>query len=96
MKLIVGGMPRTSTVSIAAALRELGFTPYDYSTRLLHGHLPQWNRMPKAKHQGSQQPLDRGRLDRLTGEYDVSATPSARPAVPGRRSMLRNSIDLAH
>jgi Sulfotransferase domain len=77
MKVIVGGMPRTSTVSITSALRELGFTPYDYFTRLEKGDLPQWNRMLKAKYQGSQQALDREQLDRLTGDYDVSATKPA-------------------
>jgi Sulfotransferase domain len=79
MKLIVSGMPRTSTVSITAALRELGFTPYDYGIRLQNSDLPQWNRMLKAKYQGSQQALDRAQLDRLTGDYDVSATVPLRP-----------------
>jgi Sulfotransferase domain len=86
MKVIVGGMPRTSTVSITSALRELGFTPYDYFTRLEKGHLPRWNRMLKAKYEGSQQALDREQLDRLTGDYDVSATAPARSTLSGERS----------
>jgi Sulfotransferase domain len=72
MKVIVGGMPRTSTVSITSALRKLGFTPYDYYVRVQNGDLPQWNRMLQAKYQGSQQALNREQLDRLTSDYDVS------------------------
>lgn len=85
MKVIVGGMPRTSTVSITSALRELGFTPYDYFVRLRNGDLPQWNRMLKAKYHGNQQPLDREHLDRLTGDYDVSARTPFCPNLLGRK-----------
>jgi hypothetical protein len=84
MKVIVGGMPRTSTVSITSALRELGFTPYDYFVRLRNGDLPQWNHMLKAKYHGSRQPLDREHLDRLTGNYDVSARTPFCPNLSGR------------
>ena len=82
MKLIVGGMPRTSTVSITSALRQMGLTPYDYFVRLQNGHLPRWNRMLKAKCEGSRQALDREQLDLLTSDYDVSAaTPALRPVL---------------
>jgi Sulfotransferase domain len=86
MKLIVGGMSRTSTVSITAALRELGFTPYDDGARLQNGDLPQWNRMLKSKYQGSQQALNREQLDRLTGDYDVSATTPTHPNISNGKS----------
>lgn len=71
MKLIVGGLPRTSTVSITSALRHLGFTPYDFNSRIDLGHLPQWNRMLKAKYDGDDTPLDRTQLDRMTDDFDV-------------------------
>ena len=70
MRLIVGGMPRTSTVSITSALRVLGFSPYDYFTRLESDHLSQWNRMLEAKLQKSLGPLDKSTVDRLTGDFD--------------------------
>lgn len=73
MKVIVGGMPRTSTVSITSALRILGYTPYDYFTRLELGHLSEWNSMLAVKIHGCQEPLNKDRLDRLTGNFDVSA-----------------------
>ena len=34
MKVIVAGMPRTGTKTMAAALRELGFNVYDYMENL--------------------------------------------------------------
>ena len=70
MRLIVGGMPRTSTVSITSALRLLGFSPYDYFTRLENGHLSQWNRMLQAKLQQRRKPLDKSVVYRLTSDYD--------------------------
>lgn len=70
MRLIVGGMPRTSTVSITSALRGLGFSPYDYFTRLENGHLSRWNRMLEAKLQRSPEPLDESVVYRLTSDYD--------------------------
>ena len=70
MRLIVGGMPRTSTVAITSALRLLGFSPYDYFTRLENGHLSQWNRMLQAKLQQRRKPLDKSTVYRLTSDYD--------------------------
>ena len=72
MKVIVGGMPRTSTISVTSALRTLGYMPYDYFTRLELGQLSEWNGMLAAKYQGCREPLDKDRLDRLTGDFDVS------------------------
>ena len=56
---------------MTSALSGLGFTPYDYDTRLKKGHLPQWNRMLKEKSQGRKGSLDKDHLDRSTGDYDV-------------------------
>lgn len=71
MKILVAGMPRTGTVSITSALKELGFTPYDYFTRLEEGHLAHWNAMLKAKCRGQLRGLDKDSVDRLTGDFDV-------------------------
>lgn len=75
MKVIVGGMPRTGTISITTALRQLGFTPYDYTVRLESGHLPWWSKQLKRVYESKNGPvsLDTAQLDRLTANYDVSS-----------------------
>lgn len=43
MKVICSGMPKTGTKSMAAALRILGFTVYDFEEQYLHQH-DEWER----------------------------------------------------
>ena len=57
--------------ALAAALKECGFTPYDFPDRLRNGHLPDWDKAIRAKFYGIGKPCGRNELDQLTGDFDV-------------------------
>lgn len=57
--------------ALAAALKEHGFTPYDFPDRFRNGHLPDWDKAMRAKFYGIGKPLGRDELDQLTGDFDV-------------------------
>ena len=57
--------------ALAAALKELNFTHYDFVDRVLNGHMPDWGKATKAKFYGKGKPCGRDELDQLTGDSDV-------------------------
>ena len=65
------------SAALAAALKQLGFTPYDYMDRVSEGHLRDWTNAMKAKVKGTGTPWGRRDFDRLTGDFDVTNILSA-------------------
>ena len=57
--------------AMAAALKQLGFVPYDYLDRSLKGHFRLWDDAMRAKFQGVGKPWGRQEFDRVTSEFDV-------------------------
>ncbi|KAL8846594.1 MAG: hypothetical protein Q9221_008335 [Calogaya cf. arnoldii] len=70
MKVLIMGMPRSGTMSLVAALRQLGYTPYDFIDRILLGHLPLWTQALRAKFQGQGKPWGKAELDRVVKGFD--------------------------
>ena len=48
MKVIVAGYPKTGTKSINAALKQLGYSVYDYLEHILYHH-EEWERIFRGK-----------------------------------------------
>ena len=57
--------------ALAAALKQLGFVPYDYLDRFLKGHSRLWDDAMRAKFQGVGKPWGRQEFDRVTRDFDV-------------------------
>ncbi|KAL8677046.1 MAG: hypothetical protein Q9186_006493 [Xanthomendoza sp. 1 TL-2023] len=70
MKVLFMGVGRTGTKALAAALKDCGYVPYDFSDREFCGHMPAWDRAMRAKFYGEGKPIDKEELDRLTGDFD--------------------------
>ena len=58
--------------ALAAGLKQLGFTPYDYVDRMFKGHFRDWENAIEAKFKGTGTPWGRREFDRLTGDFDVT------------------------
>ncbi|EQL01441.1 hypothetical protein OCS_02843 [Ophiocordyceps sinensis CO18] len=73
MEILVLGMPRTGSISIRHALRELGYTCF-------HGAILEespekfafWEEAIRAKYYGEGQPFGRRELDKLLGGFNVA------------------------
>ena len=65
------------SAALAAGLKQLGFTPYDYADRLFQGHLRDWTNAMEAKFKGTGTPWVQRDFDRLTGDFDVTSIFSA-------------------
>ncbi|KAF2014128.1 hypothetical protein BU24DRAFT_210719 [Aaosphaeria arxii CBS 175.79] len=82
MKVLVLGMPRTDTASLAIALRRLGYTPHSMRELLIRpSEIPLWNeaahltlltksRLPPEKR--LYRPYGRAEFDKLLGDFDVA------------------------
>ncbi|KAL8807419.1 MAG: hypothetical protein Q9182_000758 [Xanthomendoza sp. 2 TL-2023] len=70
VKVLVMGMPRSGTMSLVAALKKLGYTPYDFIDRVLLGHLSLWTDALRAKFLGQGKPWGKTELDRVLKGFD--------------------------
>ncbi|KAL8961902.1 MAG: hypothetical protein Q9183_005238 [Haloplaca sp. 2 TL-2023] len=70
MKILIMGMPRSGTMSLVAALKKLGYTPYDFVDRLLTGHTALWTDALRAKYEGKGKPWGREEFDRVLKGFD--------------------------
>ncbi|OGM43820.1 hypothetical protein ABOM_007553 [Aspergillus bombycis] len=71
MKVLVLGMARTGTTSLAAAFKQLGFCPYDFEDRARQGHMDLWTEALRAKHLCQGASWGREQFDNVTGNFDV-------------------------
>ncbi|KAL8678256.1 MAG: hypothetical protein Q9186_005369 [Xanthomendoza sp. 1 TL-2023] len=76
MKVLIMGMPRSGTMSLVAALKKLGYTPYDFIDRIILGHLPRWTDALRAKFLGQGKPWGKPEFDRLLKGFDVRLSPT--------------------
>ncbi|KAI1106299.1 hypothetical protein F4804DRAFT_330482 [Jackrogersella minutella] len=74
MKVLVLGMPRTGTQSLADALERLGIAPV-YHMREVGKNRDQalWLEALEAKFEGRGEPFDRERFDQILGSYEALA-----------------------
>ncbi|KAL8706898.1 MAG: hypothetical protein Q9201_000058 [Fulgogasparrea decipioides] len=83
MQVFIMGMPRSGTMyerpktdpilkelALVAALKKLGYTPYDFIDRILLGHLPLWTDALCAKYEGKGRPWGRPEFDRVFKGFD--------------------------
>lgn len=60
-----------SSVALVAALKKLGYTPYDFVDRIILGHLPLWTDALRAKFLDQGKPWGRAEFDRVFKGFDV-------------------------
>ncbi|KAL9579585.1 MAG: hypothetical protein Q9203_006631 [Teloschistes exilis] len=70
MKVLIMGMPRSGTMSLVAALKKLGYTPYDFADRITLSHHGLWTDALRAKYQGKGEPWGRKEFDRVFKGFD--------------------------
>ncbi|CAL8576263.1 hypothetical protein XPA_002152 [Xanthoria parietina] len=70
VKVLIMGMPRSGTMSLVAALKQLGYTPYDFIDRFILGHMPLWTQALRAKFLGQGKPWAKAELDRVVQGFD--------------------------
>ncbi|KAL8892831.1 MAG: hypothetical protein Q9215_000195 [Flavoplaca cf. flavocitrina] len=70
MKVLIMGMPRSGTMSLVTALKQLGYTPYDFIDRIILGHLPLWTEALHAKFLGQGKQWGKAELDRVVKGFD--------------------------
>jgi hypothetical protein len=61
--------------ALAAALKQLGFTPYDFIDRFYREHFHLWDDAIKAKYHKEGTPWERVDFDLVTGDFDASVSP---------------------
>lgn len=73
IKIIVAGLPRTGTLSLHAALQELGYKPYHFLVdEPEHGNRYQlWTEALQCKYLGKNRPYARSEFERLLGPFDA-------------------------
>ncbi|KAL8653896.1 MAG: hypothetical protein Q9226_003651 [Calogaya cf. arnoldii] len=57
-------------IALVAALRQLGYTPYDFIDRILLGQLPLWTQALRAKFRGQGKPWGKAEFDRVVKGFD--------------------------
>ncbi|KAL8790353.1 MAG: hypothetical protein Q9213_000706 [Squamulea squamosa] len=95
MKVLIMGMPRSGTMftesyanhflsneALVAALRQLGYTPYDFIDRLILGHMALWTQALRAKFLGQSKPWGKAELDRVVKGFDVRSSDQDVPSIP--------------
>ncbi|MCJ1452087.1 hypothetical protein MMC28_002428 [Mycoblastus sanguinarius] len=70
IKVLVMGMGRTGTTSLAEALKQMGYKPYDFVDRWKLNHLPLWDEALRAKFYGKGKPWGRKEFDVVTKDFD--------------------------
>ena len=67
------GYSRTGTVSLMAALRELGYHPYHMAEAINNAAMdfPLWEEALRAKFFGEGKPWGREEFDKMLGQFDV-------------------------
>ncbi|KAI2623827.1 P-loop containing nucleoside triphosphate hydrolase protein [Hypomontagnella submonticulosa] len=74
MKVLVLGMPRTGTQSLADALERLGIGPVYHMREVgKNKHQGLWIEALDAKFEGRGEPYDREKFDRILGSYEAVA-----------------------
>lgn len=57
--------------ALVAALKQLGYTPYDFLDRFILGHMSLWTQALRAKFLGQGKPWGKAELDRVVQGFDV-------------------------
>ncbi|KAI4180881.1 MAG: hypothetical protein LQ346_006889, partial [Caloplaca aetnensis] len=70
MEVLVMGLGRCGTTSLAAALKILGYRPYDYIDRFNLEHNKLWTDQVRAKYFGQGQKWGRADFDKVTHGFD--------------------------
>ncbi|KAL8717190.1 MAG: hypothetical protein Q9181_008350, partial [Wetmoreana brouardii] len=55
---------------LVAALKKLGYTPYDFIDRVILDHFPLWTDALRAKYEGKGKPWGRPEFDRVFKGFD--------------------------
>ncbi|KAL8731370.1 MAG: hypothetical protein Q9166_003462 [cf. Caloplaca sp. 2 TL-2023] len=71
MKVLVMGLGRCGTTSLAAALKILGYRPYDSSDRFFLGHNDIWGDQLRAKLYGQGQKWQKADFERVMQGFDA-------------------------
>ncbi|KAL8859178.1 MAG: hypothetical protein Q9198_010651, partial [Flavoplaca austrocitrina] len=58
---------------LVTALKQLGYTPYDFIDRIILGHLPLWTEALRAKFLGQGKQWGKAELDRVVKGFDVDS-----------------------
>ncbi|KAI4259867.1 MAG: hypothetical protein L6R42_004340, partial [Xanthoria sp. 1 TBL-2021] len=72
MEVLVMGLGRCGTTSLAAALKILGYRPYDYIDRFNLEHTTLWTNQLRVKYSGQGKKWEKADFDKVTQGFDVS------------------------